>query len=221
MTGGGPPTAGPPPDTLYETAHRRAARRALGLTVVSLAAGVAAIFSVVSGPGGLPTEIIARPAGPAPGPAVDGCTAADLAKPDLSTMPTPRVVTSPVTIRPGPDVEQLTPPDAAPAVSAARAWSVMQRERRATPTTAGSAQVLLGDLYAATPALVVPGRPAQPVYTHTLVWAIYGRHQPEPPSRRAGVPCYFESTVFYVDAITGRPLVAEVFPPAAGVATAV
>ncbi len=220
MTGGGHRSAAPP-DALYETAHRRAARRALGLTVISLAAGVAAIFSVVSGSGGLSTEIIAGPPGPAPGPAVEGCTAADLAKPALLTMPAPQVVTSPVTIRPGPDVERLTPPDAAPAVSASRAWSVMERERKATPTTAGFAQVLLGDLYAATPALVVPDRPARPVYTHTLVWAIYGRHQPEPPSSRSAAPCYFESTVFYVDAITGRPLVAEVFPPAAATATAV
>ena len=208
---------GPPPDIPYERAHRRSARRAVGLTVVSVAVGVAAIFAVVGGTGPLEEEIITRPAGPGPGPAVGGCTAADLAKPALTTMPAPEVVASPMTIHPGPDVERLSPPDSTPAVGPARAWSVMRRDRRAEPTTAGSTQVLLGDLYAATPALVEPGRPARPVYTHTLVWAIYGRHQPEPPSTRAGgVPCYFESTVFYVDAMTGRPLVAEVFPPDTG-----
>lgn len=217
MTGGGSLATGVPPDIQYELAHRRAARRAVGLTVVSVAVGVAAMFAVLAGAGPLEEEIIARPGGAAPIPAAGGCTAADLAKPALTTMPSPQVVTSPLTIRPGPDVERLSPPDASPAVDAARAWSVMRRDRAAAPTTAGSTQVLLGDLYAATPALLEPGRPARPLYTHTLVWAIYGRHQPEPPSTRiGGVPCYFESTVFYVDATTGRALVAEVFPPVAG-----
>lgn len=213
MTGGGTPAPGPPPDIQYEWMQRRAARRAAGLTVVCVVVGVVAIFAVAGRPGAPAREVIHRPPAPSAGP--DGCTATDLAKPALTAMPTPQVVTAPLTIRPAPDVERLSPPDSSPAVAATRAWGVMRGTRSVAPTTAGSAQVLLGDLYAATPAVESPGRPSRPVYTHTLVWAIYGHHQPEPPSSGAGAdaPCYFESTVFYVDAMTGRPLVAEVFPP--------
>ncbi|HET9077112.1 MAG TPA: hypothetical protein VFN68_09275 [Acidimicrobiales bacterium] len=207
--------AGPPDDAQYERMHRRLARRAAGLSLVCILVGVAAVFAVSGGAGPAP-GLVARLAVPVPGSATDGCSAGDLAKPALISMPSPQVVTSPVTIRPAPDVERLSPPDTQPVVTARRAWSLMRTHKDLVPSSAGSTQVLLGDLYAATPAVVEPGRPARPVFTHTLVWAIYGRHQPEAPA--AGTsdspPCYFESTVFYVDATTGRPLVAEVFPPA-------
>lgn len=89
MTGGGSLAPGAPPDIQYELAHRRVARRAVGITVVSVAVGVAAMFAVLAGAGPL-EEIISRPGGAAPVPAAGGCTAADLAKPALTTMPSHR-----------------------------------------------------------------------------------------------------------------------------------
>lgn len=223
MTITGSPVTSPPSDPQYERMHRRVARRAVGLSLVSIAAGVAALVVTTGWSVPVERQVISRPSLPGPVAGTDGCRATDLAKPALTTMPAPRVVTVPLTIRPAPDFERLSPPDGSPAVAASQAWSVMRRDRAVAPTTAGSAEVLLGDLSAATPAVVRPGRPARPMFAHRLVWAIYGHHQPERPSGggAADAPCYFESTVFYVDAMTGRPLVAEVFPPAAGPTAAV
>lgn len=216
MTGAGPPVSAPPPDPQYERMHRRVARRAVGLSVISIAVGVAALMVTTGWSLPVDREVIHRQQAPGSSAPADGCRTADLAKPAVTTMPAPVVVTAPVTIRPGPDLERLSPPDGSPAVAASRAWELLLRDRAVAPSTAGSTEVLLGDLYAATPAVLTPGRPARPVFDHTLVWAIYGRHQPERPSagEAADAPCYFESTVFYVDARTGRALVAEVFPPA-------
>lgn len=211
MTGGGSPVAGPPPDAQYERMQRHLSRRALGVSLVSVAVGVTAVLSAPGRSGGLhPRALVPLP----PGQPAERCTAADLAKPTVTVMPTPRAVTSPVVIHPGPDLERLSPPDGNPAVAPSEAWAVMRRKAPLAPTTAGSTSVLLGDLYAASPAV-----------EHRLVWVIYDVHQPEslPSSDPAAAPpaCYFESAVFYVDAMTGQPLVAEVFPPVTDPATAV
>lgn len=214
-----PPPAGPG-DAQYKRLQRHLSRRAVGVSLVSVVVGVIAVLSVPGRSGPLRQQVWV----PVAGPPAQPCTQADLSKPSVTVMPTPEEVTRPLVIHPGPDLEQLTPPDAVPAVAAAEAWAVMRSKTPVTPTTAGSIRVLLGDLYASTPAVERPGRQARPVFSHRLVWAIYDSHQPARmqgyDSSSVGPPCYFESAVFYVDALTGRPLVAEVFPSVADPATA-
>ncbi len=215
MTRGSSRLSSRPVDVQYERMRRHLSRRAVGVSLLSVAVGVGVLLSVPGLPGPLHQQVWVPMAGPAFETPAQSCTAADLAKPGLTVMPTPRQVTRPLTVHPGPDFEQLTPPDAAPVVAASQAWAVMRSRAIVAPTTAGSTQVLLGDLYASTPVVETPSRQALPVFSDRLVWAIYDSHQ---PARLAGSApgtaspaCYFESAVFYVDALTGRPLVAEVF----------
>ena len=186
---------------------------AVAVTVLSVVAAVAVMLS----PGRQPVSAARDamvPASAVPSAPPGGCRLSDLSAPSLKDMPLPRVVSAPVVIHPDPDFEQLAPPDALPRISAARAWQEMWQQGWRQITSEGPVEVLLGDLYAATPALIGPGATDLPIYRDRLVWAIYGAHQPEPPARTAsdsGPPCYFESTVFYVDALSGRPLEGEVF----------
>jgi hypothetical protein len=204
-------------DIDYESLRRRSRR----LAAFYLAAGLVLGMVVLRVPH-RPSALVARdamvPATVIPATPIAGCTKADLTAPSRRTMPLPQVVVEPLIVHPAPDIQRLSPPDLLPRVSAAQAWSVMGRNGWPDPTTAGPAQVLLGDLYAATPATIWADQTSHPIYTHTLVWAIYAAHQPEPPTvppQAADPPCYFESTVFYVDAVTGRPLEAELFAPPA------
>jgi hypothetical protein len=222
-------------DPSYDQMRRHLGRRAALVVGTALVITACVLFSmsseVVSGLGGrarlapLGLGLFGAPSSTVPtGGDTAACTAADLVKPRMTAMPAPEVVSAPLVVQPAPDLEQLSPPDSLPEVSASQAWSSVRRAGVVVPTTAGSAEVLLGDLYAATPAIIEPDNSAKPVYTHTLVWAIFGRHQPElssggPPlprgsaATRMGPVCVFESTMFYVDALTGKSLVAEVFPP--------
>jgi hypothetical protein len=186
---------------------------AVAVSVVSVVAAVAVLLSPGRQPASAARDAMV-PASAVPFAPPGGCRLSDLSAPSVKDMPLPRVVAAPVVIHPDPDFERLAPPDALPRVSAARAWQEMWQQGWRQVTSAGSVEVLLGDLYATTPALIGPGATDQPIYSDRLVWAIYGAHQPELPAgaaRQSGPPCYFESTVFYVDALTGRPLEGEVF----------
>ena len=214
-------------DRHYDLLRRRSGSRAVAVMLASLAVGGSVFMAgFMAGPGFLglssasglaPVSVIA----PSP---PGGCTRGDLAKPALTSMPLPEVVAAPVTVHPAPELERLSPPAGAPRVSAGRAWEAM-RDRGFTNLTAdGPVHVVLGDLFSAGPLVAGPHRAPRPLFDHVLVWAVYGVHQPEVPARPPGAgdpPCYFESTVFYVDAVTGRSLAAEVFVPSDGGGAAV
>ena len=225
MTATTSPVPEPAGDAQYRRMQRHLSRRAIGVSLVSVAVVVTAVVSAPGRAPGLRHPGWVPLPSPQAGDPVEVCTAADLAKPVLTVMPAPRAVGRALVIHPSPDLEQLSPPDSSPTVSAQQAWEVMRREAPVAPTTAGSTQVLLGDLYATTPAVRTAGRQARPVFSHRLVWAIYDSHQPARLESRGAAAsqaaCYFESAVFYVDALTGRPLVAEVYPPVSDPSTAV
>ena len=131
-------------------------------------------------------------------------------------MPHPVVVTTPLVLVPAPNLERLSAPDSKTTITAAQAWAALTRSAFYADRGTGSVELLLGDLYAQTPARITSG----PIYTHTLVWALYGQHEPIfpicGPVRPAGAavttpPCFFGSTVSYVDATTGQPLFTESF----------
>jgi hypothetical protein len=131
-------------------------------------------------------------------------------------MPRPIVVTTTLVLVPGPNLERLSAPDSNAAITAAEAWAALTSHALYAYRGTGPLQLLLGDLYAQTPARIGSG----PIYTHTLVWALYGQHEPifpiGGPIRPAGAavtppPCFFGTTVSYVDATTGQPLFTESF----------
>jgi hypothetical protein len=200
-------------DGHYDRLRRRSSSMAACVALASLTVAVV-VFAVLPGSGHVAediTRISAIPAGPS-----GACTRADLDSPPITAMPIPEMVAAPVVVRPAPETEQLSPPSGTPRVSAGRAWSKMLSNGFARVTAAGSVRLVLADLYSADPVVAPPhGRP-RPLFDHVLVWAIYGVHQPEVPAQPPGAgdpPCYFESTVFYVDATSGRSLAAEVFVP--------
>lgn len=202
-------------DVRYESLRRRSRRLAVFYLVAGLALGVL-VWRIPHTSSASVARDAMVPATVIPTTPIVGCTRRDLSAPSMRTMPLPQIVAEPLVVHPGPDVQRLSPPNLLPRVSAAEAWSVMSRNGWPDPTTAGPVQVLLGDLYSATPATIWADQTAHPIYTHTLVWAIYAAHQPErprDPASAADPPCYFESTVFYVDAVSGRPLEAELFAP--------
>lgn len=176
-----------------------------------------------------------------PGPE---CTSADLNAAPVKTMPSPETVTQTMVIQPAPNLQRLSPPDATPNITSAQAWATLTNNGLDRPTATGKVQLLLGDLYSQTPATIQnytwpptssnPDTNARPIYTHTLVWALYSQHQAVvgtgggslagPPTRQGGEPtptattipgpaCFFESTVSYIDATTGKALFSETFPP--------
>ena len=199
----------------YDSLQHRTRRLAALCVVATLAVGVST-WRFPQRPSASVARDAMVPATVIPATPITGCTQGDLSAPSFRTMPLPEIVAEPLVVNPSPDMQRLSPPDVLPRVSAAEAWSVMGRKGWQTPSTAGPVQVLLGDLFSATPATISANQIARPIYTHTLVWAIYAAHQPELPADRPGSsdpPCYFESTVFYVDADTGRPLEAELFAP--------
>lgn len=207
----------------YQLLARRSRLTAVMVAAVSVVLAVAVLSWRGRPPASAARDAMA-PAAAIPAGSVAGCTRSDLSAPQVRDMPLPEVVTATLVIHPDPDLERLSPPDSLPRISAAAAWTTMARHGWPVPTTAGSAQIILGELFATTPALVGPGNTALPIYSHTLVWAIYGVHQPEASASRSGAadpPCYFESTVFYVDAQSGRPLEGEVFTPPGAVSPAV
>jgi hypothetical protein len=207
-------------DHQYERMHRRLARRALFVCGASLLVALV-VFATATPRSATTYRGAMASTSTLAFAASDGCTRADLARPHRLDMPIPEAVAKTLLVRPAPDVEQLSPPQNDPQVSAAEAWSAALRDGFGDPSSSGSAQILLGQLYAATPAIVQPDHTSRPVYTHTLVWAVFSSHQPEPVARGSspsvgGPPCYFESTMLYIDAATGHALVGEVFPPGAG-----
>lgn len=198
-------------DAQYERVHRRLALRAVAVTAACGLAALEALLHVPSGPASAYGGDLV-PASTLPVTVADTCTRSDMAKPRVTDMPIPEAVASTLVVRPAPGLEQLSPPLSQPKVSAAAAWSSALRFGFGGTSPSGSAHIYLGELYEATPAVVWPDRTLHPLYDHTLVWAVLGVHQPEPA---AGEGCMFESTMFYVDAATGRSLVGEVFPPPA------
>lgn len=177
-------------------------------------------------------------------PAGAECTSADLNAAPVKAMPSPETVTHTMVLQPAPNLQRLSPPDATPKFTAAQAWATLTNNGLDRPTATGRVQLLLGDLYSQTPATIQnyswpptssnPDTNAQPVYTHTLVWALYSQHQAVvgtgggalagPPIRQGGSStttatttprpaCFFESTVSYIDAATGKALFSETFPP--------
>jgi hypothetical protein len=177
-----------------------------------------------------PAPTLKVPTGPA-------CTDSDLQARQIKTMPTPAVVTRTLVLQPKPNLEQLSPPDTAAKITASQAWAAMISNGVELPVATGPVQILLGDLYSQTPATIQnytwpptsnnPDTNTQPIYTHTLVWAIYSQHQPEVTSGGPYIapspgmttttvphpPCFFESAVTYIDATTGQGLSSENFPP--------
>lgn len=182
---------------------------------------------------------------PAPtAPSGPECTSADLNAAPLKTMPQPETVSRTMDIQPAPNLQRLSPPDATPKITAAQAWATLTNNGPVRPTAIGKVQLLLGDLYSQNPATIQnytwpptssnPDTNAQPIYTHTLVWAVYSQHQAvvgsgggslaRPPAQQGGAPtttatttprpiCSFESTASYIDATTGHALFSETFPP--------
>lgn len=155
-------------------------------------------------------------------------------------MPSPETITHTIVLQPAPDLQRLSPPDTTPNFTAAQAWATLTNNGLDKPAATGKVQLLLGDLYSQTPATIQnyswpptssnPDTNALPVYTHTLVWALYSQHQPvvgtgggtlagpptEPGHSSTTAPqpaCFFESTVSYIDATTGKALFSETFPP--------
>ena len=170
--------------------------------------------------------------GSSPSPALAAvCSASDLEGPKLTGTPAPTVITHTLTLLSGPNLEQLSPPGGRARVTAAEAWSVLTNGGLNRPAASGAVQLLLGDLYALTPARESQdGANAQPIYTHTLVWALYGQRQPvhpiggpapvpggpapmpgTPAASRVEPPCFFETVVSYLDATTDQLLFTEVF----------
>ena len=149
-------------------------------------------------------------------------------------MPNPSVVSRPFVLDVGSNLERLSPPTSPAKVAATSAWATMTNNGLDGPVTTGTTELLLGDLYAQTPAAIQnyvwpptsahPDTHSQAIYTDTLVWALYSQYQPVAPigpprtsTASAGdtqVPdCQYESTVSYVDATTGNVLFSEEFPP--------
>jgi hypothetical protein len=191
------------------------------------ALGRSQLLDISSAP--LPTE---------PGPA---CTKTDLSAPADTTMPQPTTLTAPLTIEPGIDLIQLSPPKVTPAVTAQQAWNKMEPPPNTLSVQNGPVQLILGYLYSATPAQIQnyvwpptasnPDTASKPIYTHTLVWALFAQHQavsagggsgprlgpgPVLPSTANTIPtatspttvatpvCTFETIYSFVDATTGQ-----------------
>ena len=96
------------------------------------------------------------------------CSPADLEGPKLATMPAPTIVTRSLTPISGPNLEELSPPDATTTVTADQAWSTLTNTGLNLPAATGTVQLLLGDLFAQTPAKTSPPRTELlPLYTST------------------------------------------------------
>ena len=181
------------------------------------------------------------PPTPSP-PAGAECTSADLNAPHVKAMPSPETVTQTMALQPAPNLQRLSPPDATPKITAAQAWATLTGLDRPTATgkvqlllgVLYSQTPATIQNYNWPPTSSNPDTNAQPTYTHTLVWALYSQHQPvvgtgggtlAGPPTGPGHPstttattipvpaCFFESTVSYIDATTGKPLFSETFPP--------
>jgi hypothetical protein len=171
-------------------------------------------------------------------PSASGCTAADLDAPPMRTMPDPTIVGQSLVLQPRPDLQELSPPDSQASITAAQAWTTLMINGD-EPLATGAVQLLLGDLYAYTPASIQnyvwpptssnPDTDIKPDYTHTLVWALYSQDQPARPgggggggggpplsgttvATVGGPPCFFYTAISIVDATTGKLLFSEGLP---------